>query len=62
MITRKALAAITDALNRQAAVTLIGPRQVGKTTTLLVVFDERTARRVASIEGYVGSYRRMNGK
>ena len=32
MILRRARSAITDALSRQAAVALIGPRQVGKTT------------------------------
>lgn len=32
MITRKALFSVQEALNRQAAVALIGPRQVGKTT------------------------------
>jgi len=32
MLPRRALAAVQDALNRQAAVALIGPRQVGKTT------------------------------
>jgi uncharacterized protein len=32
MIPRRALAAVQDALQRQAAVALIGPRQVGKTT------------------------------
>jgi predicted AAA+ superfamily ATPase len=32
MIPRRALIAVNDALSRQAAVALIGPRQVGKTT------------------------------
>ncbi|MEO8902959.1 MAG: ATP-binding protein [Polyangiaceae bacterium] len=32
MIPRRAFALVQDALNRQAAVALIGPRQVGKTT------------------------------
>jgi predicted AAA+ superfamily ATPase len=32
MIARTAIAAVRDALDRQAAVALIGPRQVGKTT------------------------------
>lgn len=32
MIARRALTAVQDALSRQAAVALIGPRQVGKTT------------------------------
>src|SRR6188474_94405 len=32
MIPRRALASVQEALNRQAAVALIGPRQVGKTT------------------------------
>jgi predicted AAA+ superfamily ATPase len=32
MIPRRALTAVQNALSRQAAVALIGPRQVGKTT------------------------------
>jgi predicted AAA+ superfamily ATPase len=32
MITRKVLSSVQQALKRQAAVALIGPRQVGKTT------------------------------
>ena len=35
MIPRKALTAVTYALDRQVAVALIGPRQVGKTTLRL---------------------------
>ncbi len=41
MIARKALAAVTDALDRQATVALIGPRQVGKTTLALTVAARR---------------------
>ena len=43
MIARKALAAVTDALDRQATVALIGPRQVGKTTLALTVAASRPA-------------------
>jgi len=35
MIHRRKLAAVREALARQAAVALIGPRQVGKTTLAL---------------------------
>ncbi|MBM3390537.1 MAG: ATP-binding protein [Betaproteobacteria bacterium] len=41
MIPRKALAAVEAALQRQAAVALLGPRQVGKTTLALSI-AERT--------------------
>ena len=34
---------VTDALDRQAAVTLIGPRQVGKTTLAQDIAEERGA-------------------
>ncbi len=37
MIPRRALAAVQDALQRQAAVALTGPRQVGKTTLALEI-------------------------
>lgn len=40
MIQRYARAKITQALNRQAAVALIGPRQSGKTTLALSIADE----------------------
>jgi hypothetical protein len=43
MIARKALAAVTDALDRQATVALLGPRQVGKTTLALTVAASRPA-------------------
>ena len=39
MIPRRALVAVQEALNRQAAVGLIGPRQVGKTTLALTIAD-----------------------
>jgi hypothetical protein len=41
MIPRAALATLRKALNRQAAVALIGPRQVGKTTLAHAVADDR---------------------
>ncbi len=37
MIPRRALKMVQDALNRQAAVALLGPRQVGKTTLALAI-------------------------
>jgi predicted AAA+ superfamily ATPase len=43
MIPRRALSAVQDALNRQAAVALLGPRQVGKTTLALTVAEETGA-------------------
>ena len=43
MIPRRALATVTEALDRQAAVALIGPRQVGKTTLALDVAASRPA-------------------
>jgi len=43
MIERQAKAAVIQALSRQAAVVLIGPRQVGKTTLALDISDERPA-------------------
>ncbi len=43
MIPRNALPAVTTALDRQAAVGLIGPRQVGKTTLALEIADRRDA-------------------
>ena len=39
MIPRRALTAVQDALNRQAAVALLGPRQVGKTTLAFAVAE-----------------------
>lgn len=41
MIPRKLLATITEALDRQAAVAIIGPRQVGKTTLALTIAETR---------------------
>ena len=41
MIPRYALTAVTYALDRQAAVALIGPRQVGKTTLALAIAENR---------------------
>ncbi len=41
MIVRGALPAVRDALSRQAAVALIGPRQVGKTTLAHTIAAER---------------------
>ena len=43
MIPRSAFSAVTTALDRQAAVGLIGPRQVGKTTLALEIADRRDA-------------------
>lgn len=43
MIPRHALPAVTLALERQAAVALIGPRQVGKTTLALEIAEGRNA-------------------
>ena len=39
MIPRRALTAVQDALDRQAAVALLGPRQVGKTTLAFAVAE-----------------------
>ena len=41
MIERKALSTVIQALDRQAAVALIGPRQVGKTTLALTIAETR---------------------
>jgi len=41
MIARRVYPIVTDALARQAAVVLIGPRQVGKTTLAHVVAQQR---------------------
>jgi len=43
MITRRAIGAVRQALRRQAAVALIGPRQVGKTTLALAVGQDEDA-------------------
>jgi predicted AAA+ superfamily ATPase len=43
MIVRRQLAAVEAALGRQAAVALLGPRQVGKTTLALAVAESRAA-------------------
>ncbi len=43
MLTRKALDAVRAALSQQAAVALIGPRQVGKTTLALAIGEEQNA-------------------
>lgn len=43
MITRNALSFVQEALERQAAVALIGPRQVGKTTLALAIAETRPA-------------------
>jgi uncharacterized protein len=43
MIPRRASAELQDALGRQAAVALLGPRQVGKTTLALELADQRGA-------------------
>jgi len=43
MIERRSLATLCDALQRQAAVAIIGPRQVGKTTLALEVAAGRNA-------------------
>ena len=39
MIRRRAREIVTNALRRQAAVALIGPRQVGKTTPAQTIVD-----------------------
>ncbi len=44
MIERKAKSLVNRALSRQAAVVLVGPRQVGKTTLALDISDERPAK------------------
>ena len=59
MIERKVTAEITKRLKREAAVALIGPRQVGKTTTALAIargvgalyLDLETRRARAGLEG-----------
>jgi uncharacterized protein len=43
MINRQITSAVEDALSRQAAVALIGPRQVGKTTLALAIGKHRNA-------------------
>ena len=43
MIPRKVTGDVVNALARQAAVALIGPRQVGKTTLALAIGGERGA-------------------
>src|SRR5882724_1077736 len=43
MIPRRALKMVQDALGRQAAVALIGPRQVGKTTLALTIAEGTNA-------------------
>ncbi len=43
MIRRRIQQQVTDALDRQAAVALIGPRQVGKTTIALEIGEARGA-------------------
>lgn len=43
MIRRRIKPHVTDALDRQAAVALIGPRQVGKTTLAQDIAEERGA-------------------
>jgi len=40
MIERRIKQQVTDALDRQAAVALIGPRQVGKTTFVREIVEE----------------------
>src|ERR1019366_9170237 len=40
MILRRALSTVQEALNRQAAVALLGPRQVGKTTLAHTVAEQ----------------------
>ena len=41
MIERRAIHQVNEALNRQAAVALMGPRQVGKTTLALAIAQTR---------------------
>jgi predicted AAA+ superfamily ATPase len=43
LIPRHAFSIVESALNRQAAVALIGPRQVGKTTLARLIGDQRQA-------------------
>ena len=41
LIQRHAFSIVQSALNRQAAVALIGPRQVGKTTLARMIGEQR---------------------
>jgi hypothetical protein len=43
MLRRRIRPALLDALERQAAVALVGPRQVGKTTLALEIAETRPA-------------------
>ena len=43
MIERRIKQHVKDALDRQAAIALIGPRQVGKTTLAMEIGEERGA-------------------
>lgn len=43
MLTRQIASSVEEALSRQAAVALIGPRQVGKTTLALALGEQRDA-------------------
>ena len=43
LIQRHAFSIVQSALNRQAAVALIGPRQVGKTTLARMIGEQRNA-------------------
>lgn len=43
MLTRRALGTVTEALTRQAAVALLGPRQVGKTTLALQIAEQQSS-------------------
>ncbi len=43
MISRRIYPSVTDALARQAAVALIGPRQVGKTTLALAIAEQTSS-------------------
>ncbi len=43
LIQRHAASVVESALNRQAAVALIGPRQVGKTTLARMIGEQRNA-------------------
>lgn len=43
MLSRRTLGVVTEALTRQAAVALLGPRQVGKTTLALQIAEKQSA-------------------
>ena len=54
LISRHAFPIVESALNRQAAVALIGPRQVGKTTLARLIGDQRQAHECARDGDHAG--------